>query len=160
MSGSDADGSVARVRDALLAAGHEDTIETFPGGTRTAEDAAAAVGCTVAQIAKSMIFRAGDRPTLVVTSGANRVDPDKAAAALGTALSRADGRWVREMTGFAIGGIAPVGHLTPPLVLIDEDLMALDPVWAAAGSPRHIFRTTAPELLRLTGGMLATIRKE
>jgi prolyl-tRNA editing enzyme YbaK/EbsC (Cys-tRNA(Pro) deacylase) len=160
MSGSDADGSVARVREALLAAGHEDTIATFPGGTRTAEDAAAAVGCTVAQIAKSMIFRAGDRPALVVTSGANRVDPDKAAAALGTALSRADGRWVRATTGFAIGGVAPVGHLTPPLVLIDEDLMALDPVWAAAGSPRHIFRTTAPELLRLTGGMLATIRKE
>jgi Aminoacyl-tRNA editing domain len=86
--------------------------------------------------------------------------PAASAAALGTALSRADGRWVREMTGFAIGGVAPVGHLAPPLVLIDEDLMALDPVWAAAGSPRHIFRTTAPELLRLTAGMLATIRKE
>ena len=159
MSGSDAGGSVTRVREALLAAGHEDTIETFPDGTHTAEDAAAAVGCTIAQIAKSMIFRAGERPALVVTSGANRVDPDKAAAALGTALSRADGRWVREVTGFAIGGVAPVGHLTPPLVLIDEDLMSLDPIWAAAGSPRHVFRTTAPDLLRLTGGMLAGIRK-
>jgi prolyl-tRNA editing enzyme YbaK/EbsC (Cys-tRNA(Pro) deacylase) len=102
----------------------------------------------------------GAKPPGAEDREANRVDPDKAAAALGTALSRADGRWVRETTGFAIGGVAPVGHLTPPLVLIDEDLMALDPVWAAAGSPRHIFRTTAPELLRLTGGMLAMIRKE
>jgi prolyl-tRNA editing enzyme YbaK/EbsC (Cys-tRNA(Pro) deacylase) len=89
-----------------------------------------------------------------------RADPDKAAAALGTPLSCADGHWVREMTGFTIGGVAPVGHLTLPLVLIDEDLMALDQVWAVAGSPRHVFRTMGPELLRLTGGMLATIREE
>src|SRR5271163_4037906 len=98
-------GSVARVRAALLAAGHPDTITEFPAGTRTAADAAAAVGCTVAQIAKSIVFRAAERPLVVITSGANRVDPAKAAAVLGVKLARADADWVREVTGFAIGGV-------------------------------------------------------
>jgi prolyl-tRNA editing enzyme YbaK/EbsC (Cys-tRNA(Pro) deacylase) len=86
------------------------------------------------------------------------VDQAKAEAVLGMKLSRADGDWVRQMTGFAIGGVAPVGHLTPPLLLLDEDLMVLDPVWAAAGSPSHVFRTTPAELLRITGARVAAIR--
>lgn len=147
-----------RVRAALLAAGHEDTITAFPAGTRTAADAAAAVGCDVAQIAKSIIFRAGSRPALVIASGANRVDTAKAAAALGVKLSRADADWVRDTTGFAIGGVAPVGHLTPPLLLLDQDLLSLDPIWAAAGSPLHVFRTTPAELVRITGAMVADVR--
>jgi prolyl-tRNA editing enzyme YbaK/EbsC (Cys-tRNA(Pro) deacylase) len=151
------DGSVERVRAALAALGHADTITTFPEGTRTSADAAAAIGCDVAQIAKSIVFRAGDRPVLVIASGANRVDPAKAGAALGVTVKRADADWVRDRTGFAIGGVAPVGHLTPPLVLIDATLMALDPVWAAAGSPMHSFRTTASELVRMTGAQVATI---
>ena len=156
--GSGGGGSVERVRAALLAAGHADTIVAFPDGTRTAADAAAAVGCTVAQIAKSIVFRAGERAAVIVTSGANRVDPGQAGTALGVRLVRADADWVRATTGFAIGGVAPVGHLSPPLVLVDEDLLALDPIWAAAGSPRHVFRTTAADLLRMTGARAATVR--
>ncbi len=151
MAAADGEGSVERVRAALLAAGHEDTVTVFRAGTRTAADAAAAVGCTVAQIAKSIVFRAGSRAAVVITSGANRVDPARAEAALGVRLARADADWVRETTGFAIGGVAPVGHLSPPLMLLDTDLLALDPIWAAAGSPRHVFRTTAAELARITG---------
>jgi prolyl-tRNA editing enzyme YbaK/EbsC (Cys-tRNA(Pro) deacylase) len=152
-------GSVGRVRAALRAAGHADTIAMFPAGTRTSEDAARAVGCTVAQIAKSLVFRAkgSGRPVLVIASGANRVDLAKVAAAVGAPIERADGRWVRETTGFAIGGVAPVGHAVTPIVLIDTALMALDRVWAAAGSPRHVFETTPAELVRISGGRLAEI---
>jgi len=156
MSGS----SVERVRAALRAAGHDDTIEAFPDGTRTAADAAAAIGGSVAQIAKSMVFRAGDRSVLVVTSGANRVDAAKVAAALGTPIARAGAAFVREATGFAIGGVAPIGHVTPPLVLLDADLFVLERVWAAAGSPMHVFGTTAEALRQLTGGQLAEIRQD
>jgi len=151
-------GSVQRVRAALLAAGHPDNVVAFPAGTRTAADAAAAVGCKVAQIAKSIVFRAGERAAVVITSGANRVDPARAGAALGVKLARADADWVRDTTGFAIGGVAPVGHMAPPLILLDEDLLALDPIWAAAGSPSHVFRTTAAELLRITGAKPAAVR--
>lgn len=162
MSGSGS-GSVERVRAALLAAGHADTIVAFPAGTRTAADAAAAVGCDVAQIAKSIVFRAhghgSARPALVITSGANRVDQKKAEAALATRLGKADGDWVRETTGFAIGGVAPVGHISPPLILLDEDLLALDPIWAAAGSPSHVFRTSAADLQRITGAIVAAVRQ-
>jgi prolyl-tRNA editing enzyme YbaK/EbsC (Cys-tRNA(Pro) deacylase) len=150
--------SVERVRAALLAAGHPDTITSFPAGTRTAVDAAAAVGCEVAQIAKSIVFRAGGRAAVVVTSGVNRVDTARAEAVLGVRLARADADWVRLNTGFAVGGVAPVGHLAPPLLLLDEDLMALDPIWAAAGSPSHVFRTTPAELTRITGARVAAIR--
>ncbi len=148
--------SIERVRSALGEAGHPDTIATFPDGTRTAADAAAAIGCTVAQIAKSIVFRAGDEPVLVIASGENRVDVAKVAAAFGVRIGRADASWVRDTTGFAIGGVAPVAHLTPPRVLIDRDLLALDPVWAAAGSPSHVFRTSAVELVRMSGGGLLT----
>jgi len=151
-------GSVQRVRAALLAAGHPDTVVAFPAGTRTAAEAAAAVGCDVSQIAKSIVFRAGERAAVVITSGANRVDPARAGAALGVKLARADADWVRNTTGFAIGGVAPVGHMAPPLILLDEDLLALNPIWAAAGSPSHVFRTTAAELLRITGAKPAAIR--
>jgi prolyl-tRNA editing enzyme YbaK/EbsC (Cys-tRNA(Pro) deacylase) len=157
MSGS----SVERVRAALLAAGHPDTIRAFSEGTRGAAEAAAAVGCAVAAIAKSIVFRAGGaRPVLVIASGANRVDMAKVAVATGVAVKRADGQWVRDVTGFAIGGVAPLGHLTPPLVLLDRDLLALDRVWAAAGSPMHVFETTPDALLRLSAGTAADVREE
>ena len=152
-------GSVARVRAALLAAGHPDTLMEFSVGTRTSGDAAAAVGCEVAQIAKSMIFRAGARPVLVITSGANRVDRARVAAAVGEKVKPADADWVREATGFAIGGVSPVGLLTSPIALLDADLLALDPIWAAAGSPLHVFRTSAAELLRLSGARVAVVRE-
>ena len=160
MPQSDTGSSVERVRAALLAAGHPDTITVFPDGTRTALDAANAVGCTVAQIAKSIVFRAGERAAVIITSGANRVDTAKASAALGLPLARADADWVRLATGFAIGGVAPVGYIAPPLLLLDQDLLALDPIWAAAGSPRHVFRTTPNDLRRLTGAPAADIKAD
>ncbi|HEV2301618.1 MAG TPA: YbaK/EbsC family protein [Stellaceae bacterium] len=158
MSAKEIGGSVEGVRAALLAAGHPDTIAQFPAGTRTAADAAAVVGCSVAQIAKSIVFRAGARPVLVIASGANWVDPAKVGAAFGRRIGRADAEWVREATGFAIGGVAPIGHRDPPMQLLDEDLLALDPIWAAAGSPSYVFRTTAAALLRITGAKVACVR--
>ena len=89
------------------------------------------------------------RAVVMITSGANRVDQTKAETALGVKLGRADADWVRQVTGFAIGGVAPVGHASLPMLLLDEDLMALDPIWAAAGSPHHVFQTSAAELVRL-----------
>ena len=150
--------SVDRVRAALVAAGHADTVTAFPAGTRTAADAAAAVGCTVAQIAKSIVFRAGERAVVVITSGANRVDAKKVSAALGMPVKSADADFVRATTGFAIGGVAPVGHLTPPLLLFDRDLMDLHPIWAAAGSPSHVFSTEAETLVRITGAAVADVK--
>jgi prolyl-tRNA editing enzyme YbaK/EbsC (Cys-tRNA(Pro) deacylase) len=155
MSGS----SVERVRAALAAAGHADSIEAFPEGTRSAAEAAAAVGCEVAQIAKSIVFRGGERVVLVIASGANRVDMAKVAASTGLPVKRADGNWVRDRSGFAIGGVAPLGHLTPPVVLVDEDLFAFEGVWAAAGSPMHVFATTPDALLALSGGMRADVKE-
>jgi prolyl-tRNA editing enzyme YbaK/EbsC (Cys-tRNA(Pro) deacylase) len=151
--------SVERVRAALSAAGHPDTIGLFPDGTRTAQDAANAVGCTVAQIAKSIVLRAGEQTVLVIASGVNRVDVGKIARAIGQPVKPADGRWVRDVTGFAIGGVAPVGHLSPPRVFIDADLMTLDPVFAAAGTPKHVFRTSPAELARMTGGVVADVKE-
>ncbi len=152
--------SVERVRAALIAAGHPDTITMFPEGTRTAQDAANAVGCTVAQIAKSIVLRAGEQAVLVIASGANRVDLAKIAARLSQPVKPAQGRWVRDVTGFAIGGVSPVAHANGLRIFIDADLMALDPVWAAAGSPRHVFRTSPAELVRMTDGEIADVKED
>ncbi len=153
-------GSVERVRAALAAAGHPDTITAFPESTRTAAEAAAAIGCTVAQIAKSIVFRdAADRAVVVIASGVNRVDAARVAALLDTTLRRADAAFVRAATGFAIGGVAPVGFAAPPRILLDRQLLELDPIWAAAGSPSHVFRTSAEALRHLTGGQVADIRE-
>ncbi|MDQ0395659.1 YbaK/EbsC family protein [Labrys monachus] len=150
--------AIERVRRALLAAGHADTIAAFAEGTHTAQEAAASVGCSVAQIAKSIVFRAGDTPVLVIASGANRIDRAKVGAALGRKVERADPAWVAAVTGFSVGGVAPVGHRTAPLVLVDEDLLGLDPLWAAAGSPMHAFRTTAADLIGITGGQARDVK--
>lgn len=152
-------GSVDRVRQALAAAGHSDELAAFPASTRTAAEAAAAVGCDVAQIAKSIMFRAGETPVLVVASGANRIDAGKVAALVGGAVDRPDAAWIRQVTGFAIGGVAPVGHLTPPVVLIDADLAAIDPIWAAAGAPNTVFRTRFDDLVRISGGRVGDVRE-
>ncbi|QCI66206.1 YbaK/EbsC family protein [Phreatobacter stygius] len=151
--------SVERVKAALASHGHDGELRRFPDSTRTAADAAAAIGCTVAQIAKSIVLRTGDQPVLVVASGINRVDPAKVAALVGGRVKRADADWVRAVTGFAIGGVSPVGHLTQPLVLIDQDLGALDPIWAAAGAPNEVFRTGFADLVRISGGRVEDIRE-
>jgi prolyl-tRNA editing enzyme YbaK/EbsC (Cys-tRNA(Pro) deacylase) len=128
-------------------------VRQLAGTARSAAEAAAAIGCTVAQIAKSLIFRAADGvPVLVIASGANRVDERKVAAALGQSIGKADADFVRTTTGFAIGGVPPVGHATPLKIFLDLDLRRHDTIWAAAGHPHAVFRTTAAELERLTGG--------
>jgi prolyl-tRNA editing enzyme YbaK/EbsC (Cys-tRNA(Pro) deacylase) len=151
-----------RVRAALATGGIAIDIRTFPAGTRTALDAASAIGCAVAEIAKSIVLRAtgSDRVVVVVTSGANRVDERKVAALLGEHLAKADADFVRSKTGFAIGGVAPIGHLERPLVLIDQDLLQYDYVWAAAGTADSVFRLTPDQLCRLTGAPLADIKQE
>lgn len=139
--------------------GSEFSVLEFDESTRTAADAAAAVACTVAQIAKSMIFRttASNRSVLVITSGSNRVDPVKVAALIGEPISRADADFVREATGFAIGGVPPVGHIAEPLTLIDADLVPFSEIWAAGGTPNAVFRLTPADLIRLTRGRVETV---
>jgi len=134
----------------------------FEESTRSSAEAAAAVGCAVAQIAKSLIFRAAasNRPVLVVASGVNRVDEAKVAEAVGEAIARADADFVREATGFAIGGVPPVGHANPPTVLIDRSLMAFAEIWAAAGTPNAVFRLTPADLVELTGGRVVAIARQ
>jgi len=130
----------------------------FDASTRTAADAAAAVGCTVGQIAKSIIFKAASgRPVLVVASGDNRVSTDKVAAAIGEKIGRADAAFVRERTGFAIGGVPPVAHAEPVITLIDQDLARFDRIWAAAGTPNAVFALTYADLLALTKATAADI---
>lgn len=152
--------SIARVQDALRAAGLSNEVRELPDSTRSSAEAASALGCSVAQIAKSVVFRSGSgRPVLVVASGANRVDERKVEALLGDRLLRADADYVRERTGYAIGGVAPIAHATPPHVFLDDDLFAFDRVYAAAGTPFAIFALTPAELEALTGGRRADLRK-
>jgi prolyl-tRNA editing enzyme YbaK/EbsC (Cys-tRNA(Pro) deacylase) len=146
--------SAQRVADELAKRGSAARVIELPDSARTAADAARAVGCTVDQIAKSLVFRAAPsgRHVLVIASGGNRVDVDAVGASLGEPLVRAEAEWVREVTGFTIGGIPPVGHRTAPVVYIDEDLLAFDTVWAAGGTPNAVFRVEPAELVSLTGG--------
>lgn len=150
--------AVQRVREALAAAGAADNVTVMPEATHTAQAAADALGCAVAEIAKSIIFRAADdRAVLVITSGKNRVDDRKVAALIGQALGKADADFVRSRTGFVIGGVAPVAHLEPPIVLLDEDLLAFPSVWPAAGHPNTMFRIEPDRLVRITGAQVADI---
>ena len=130
----------------------------FPDGTRTAADAAAAIGCDVAQIVKSLVFVADGTPVLVLTSGANQADERRLAHALGAEEVRiATPAEVREATGYAIGGTPPVGHDTDLRVLCDRDLTDHDQVWAAAGTPTHVFGLTPQRLVEATGAEVADL---
>ena len=139
-------------------------VRSFPAGTRTAQDAADAIGCAVGQICKSLVFRlagAPGGPLLVVTSGANRVDTGRVGAVVGAGLERADAAFVREHSGFAIGGVPPFGWTgATPLVptLVDEDLLAHDEVWAAAGTPTEVFPLTPAQLVERTAGRVVRVR--
>jgi len=152
--------SVDRVRSALVRLGLQAEIKEFSASTRTSADAAAAIGCSVAQIAKSLVFRAkpSGRAILVMASGANRVDEKKLAAALGETIGKADADFVRAETGFAIGGVSPVGHGLKLKTFIDEDLMELSEIWAAAGSPNSVFRLPPQDLLRVTTGQILALK--
>ena len=150
--------SALKVQAAL---GDRFKVMEFDASTRTAADAAAAIGCEVAEIAKSLIFRGANsgRAVLIIASGADRVDEKKAAAAVGEPIARADADFVREQTGFAIGGVPPVGHKQQPIMLIEESLMRFAEIWAAAGTPNSVFRLTPAELVELTGGRTVAVAR-
>jgi len=149
--------SLKRVRASLEGLGLVADIREMPGETRTAQQAADAAGCALDQIAKSIIFRGQDSGTaiLFLTAGGNQVDARKASAVAGETLGKADAALIRTQTGFAIGGVAPVGHLTPITAFFDARLLDFDVVWGAAGTPRHIFPIDPAVLLRVTGAKQA-----
>lgn len=148
--------SALKVQEAL---GPGFEVLEFEETTRTAADAAAAIGCTVPQIAKSMIFKAKDsgRCVLVVASGPVRVSEAKVSKLLDEKIGRADPDFVRKNTGFVIGGVPPVGHVVGPVVFIDDTLTSFDTLWAAAGTPNAVFQLTPDQLIDLTGGTVADI---
>jgi Cys-tRNA(Pro) deacylase len=146
------------VLDAARAHGLELRVIEFPAGTSTAVEAARAVGCDVEQIVKSLVFMADGRPVLVLTSGGNRVDLDKVGRQLGAErVGKANADQARAATGFTIGGTPPFGHPQPIDVLIDQDLVELDGVWAAAGTPRHVFEISSADLVRASGGKVCDV---
>ncbi len=151
--------AAARVVAAGEALGIAVSVRQMPASTRTAEEAAAACGCGVERIVKSLVFRGREsgRPVLLLVSGANRVDGALAEAAVGEPLERPDARAVREVTGFAIGGIPPVGHASPLPVVMDEDLLAHGEVWAAAGTPRTVFPVNPEHLAAATKAKVAPL---
>ncbi len=152
--------SAQKVQDALTARGFGTIrVVELPGTTRTAADAAAAIGCTVAQIAKSLVFKgatSGD-PVLVIASGPNRVNVERIAEHLGEPIEKADADYVRARTGFVIGGVPPVGHSEALRTFIDRDLLAHGDIWAAAGTPHAVFPLTPDDLVRMTGGDVISV---
>jgi prolyl-tRNA editing enzyme YbaK/EbsC (Cys-tRNA(Pro) deacylase) len=151
--------SVERVASALEDLGLGGRSRELPDSTRTAAEAGAALGCEVGQIVKSLVFRlpSTDAAVLVLASGSTRVDVGKLAAVLGEPVEQASGAFVRERTGFAIGGVAPVGLVAPVRTLIDRGVLAWDRVWAAAGSPRTVFDALPSELVDATGGTVVDV---
>ncbi|HEX4859346.1 MAG TPA: YbaK/EbsC family protein [Usitatibacteraceae bacterium] len=150
--------AVRRVAEALRAAGHSGEVTVMSKATHTAAQAAAALGCAVEQIAKSVVFRADDgRTVLVIASGANRVDTRKVEALVGRAIGKADAEFVKRNTGFSIGGVAPLAHLTAPLVLFDRDLVNHDRIWPAAGHPNTMFCIAPADLLGIVGATPADV---
>ena len=153
--------SVERVRAVLASLGGTHEIVELSEAARTAADAARLLGCQVEQIANSLVFRAPatDSVVLVMASGGRRVDVTRVAAALDAAVEKADADFVRSRTGFAIGGVAPVGHAAPPgRVLVDEELLKWPEIWAAGGHSHTVFRLTPDELVHMTGGTVTAVR--
>ncbi|HEX7005625.1 MAG TPA: YbaK/EbsC family protein [Alphaproteobacteria bacterium] len=148
-----------RIDELLASRGLAGRVVEMPDSTRSAADAARACGCTVGQIAKSIVLRTrrSDRAIVVVASGANRVDETRIAAVIGEPVALADADFVRARTGFAIGGVAPVGFSEPLPIFIDADLLQHDEIWAAAGTPRTVFRLSPAELVQLTGGIVTAV---
>lgn len=152
--------SAQKVHDAILARGLNCEVRELPDTTRTAQEAAHAIGCAVAQIAKSIVFRTTvtDAPVLVIASGTNRIDERRLTALVCEEVKKADASFVRERTGFVIGGVPPVGHGVTINTFIDEDLMAFDSVWVAAGTPNAVCKVTPNELTTLTQGSVVSIK--
>ena len=152
--------SAAKVQAVLRGMGLDCQVVELPGSTRTAVEAAQAVGCAVGQIVKSLVFRGKDsrRPLLVLASGSNRVDEKRLAGLAGEPVEKADAEFTRVHTGFAIGGIPPVGHTERIDTFIDADLLAYTEVWAAAGTPHAVFRIAPLDLVRAAGGQTAPLK--
>ena len=146
-----------RVHAALSAAGVATRIEEFPSSTRTAQEAADAVGTSVGQIVKSLVFLAGGVPVLALVSGANRLDPARLEALTGLEIGKADADAVRRATSYSIGGVPPTGFPAPIPTFVDRDLLQYDVVWAAAGTPRHVFPIAPNDLVRITGGRVVEL---
>lgn len=159
MSQSALSESARKVQAALHQLGLPCQVIELPASTRTAPEAAQAVGCQVSQIVKSLIFRTqtSRRPVLVLVSGSNRVDERKLATLIGEPIVKAEADFVREQSGFAIGGVPPLGHPRPLPTYIDEDLLQYEEVWAAAGTPNAVFKLDPRELARITGGSLIKV---
>jgi Cys-tRNA(Pro) deacylase len=151
--------SAQRVQDALAALGLDCRVVMLPTSTRTAAQAAAALGCDVGQIVKSLVFRAATSgaPIFVVASGANRVDETRLAERVGEPIAKADAAFVREHTGYAIGGVAPIGHPRTLRTFIDAELLRYDTIWAAGGMPNSIFALTPADLQHMTSGTVVDI---
>jgi prolyl-tRNA editing enzyme YbaK/EbsC (Cys-tRNA(Pro) deacylase) len=146
-----------RIQAALNERGSSAEVIQVPDSTRTAAEAAAALGTTVSQIVKSLVFVADDRPLLVLTSGSERVSTEKVRALVGAKVSRPDADTVKRLTGYAIGGTPPLAHDTPARVLMDPHLLEFDVVWAAAGTPHAVFGIAPDELLRVADAELADV---
>jgi prolyl-tRNA editing enzyme YbaK/EbsC (Cys-tRNA(Pro) deacylase) len=152
--------SAQRVQDKLAELGYTNEVVELPDSTRTAQEAAEAIGCEVAQIAKSIIFRlkSTDNPLLVVACGVNRVNEKKLSSQLNDTLGKADADFVRERTGFVIGGVPPLGHMEAITTIVDEDLLQFKTIWAAAGHPKAVFELTTDELVEMTRGKVMNIK--
>jgi prolyl-tRNA editing enzyme YbaK/EbsC (Cys-tRNA(Pro) deacylase) len=153
--------SAQKVQQTLQHMGYPCRVVEMPDSTRTAIEAAEAIGCTVSQIVKSIVFRGKTtgEAILILASGTNRVDEKLVAGLIGQPIERADADFVREQTGYAIGGIPPVGHVHSLFPIIDQDLLQYEEVWAAAGTPHAVFSLTSKDLQPMTGGRLAAIHK-
>ncbi|GKV68643.1 cys-tRNA(pro)/cys-tRNA(cys) deacylase [Sporosarcina sp. NCCP-2716] len=154
--------SVAKVQETLRQSGFDNQVEQLPDSTRTAQEAADTIGCEVAQIAKSIIFRLkpSDRPVLAVASGVNRVSEQLVEAHVDGKLGKADAAFVNEHTGYVIGGVPPIGHSEPIVTFIDEDLFRFHCIWAAAGHPKAVFQLTPDELAGMTKGKVIRVVAE
>ncbi len=152
--------SAQKVQAALQQLGITLQVVELPNTTRSASDAAQAIGCGVEQIAKSLVFRSKQtqRPILIIASGTNRVNEKRIGELLGEPIEKADADFVRQKTGFAIGGVPPVGHTEQPAVFIDEDLLHYDEIWAAAGTPHAVFRLLPADLVTMTNGRVVAIK--
>jgi prolyl-tRNA editing enzyme YbaK/EbsC (Cys-tRNA(Pro) deacylase) len=133
-------------------------VRRFPEGTRTAEDAARAVGCSIGQIVKSLVFVASGHPVVALVSGANRLDPVRLGRLAGEPVVKADAEATRAATGYSIGGVPPFGHAQPLAVYVDRDLLGYEVVWAAAGRPDTVFAVTPDRLLEISGGSAADLK--
>jgi prolyl-tRNA editing enzyme YbaK/EbsC (Cys-tRNA(Pro) deacylase) len=151
--------SAQKVQDALIELGLSLQVVELPGSTRTAVEAAQAVGCQVGQIVKSLVFKGkrSERPILVIASGVNRVDEYLLENLIGEPLGKADAEFVRQHTGFAIGGVPPLGHAEPLTTFIDKDLLNYEVVWAAAGTPHAVFQLDPADLARMADGVVVEI---